>query len=101
VTVANVGDVPGTEKSVKVVDKVTARAVYDLDSHALTIDASSSDTLGDPKLSAKGFGHIGSDGALSLDANGVPADVTGTSAAGRRRASPPRRPIPTQRSPSR
>ena len=82
VKVANAGDVPATETSVEVVDRVTASVVYNLDSHELTIEAASSDKLDHPELTAKGIGDLGADGALSVDANGVPANVTVTSAAG-------------------
>jgi hypothetical protein len=82
VKVANVGDVPGHREGGEGRRQVTASAVYDLDSHELTVDAASSDKLDHPKLTAKGVGDLGADGALSVDASGVPVDVTVTSAAG-------------------
>jgi hypothetical protein len=82
VKVANVGDVPVAEKTVPVDDKVYGTAVYDLDAHRLTVDASSADTLGRPRLTAKGYGPLPDDGVLVADVNGAPANVTVTSAAG-------------------
>jgi hypothetical protein len=81
IKVSNVGDVPATVKTVDVVDKITASAVYDTDKQELTIDADSSDTLSKPKLTAKSLGDVGADGTLVVKANGTPADVTVTSLA--------------------
>lgn len=71
-----------TERKVEVDDRVYATAVYDVDSRELTIHASSSDTLGRPRLTAKGYGSIDAGGVLVTHTNGTPADVRIASAAG-------------------
>jgi K319-like protein len=77
--VTNVGDVPATAKTVDVVDNVKASAVYDTDKRELTVNGSSSDTVADPTLTAKGYGDL-TNGVLVAKANGTPATVTVTSA---------------------
>ena len=69
-----------TAKTVDVVDKVTASAVYDTDKGELTVNAASSDTLQKPTLTAKGFGDL-TNGVLVASVKGTPADVTVTSGA--------------------
>jgi len=81
-TVANVGDRPATRRRVEVDDSVFASAVYDLGAHRLTIRASSSDTLGRPRLTAAGIGVVTTDGVLVADVDGAPAVVTVASVAG-------------------
>jgi hypothetical protein len=82
VRIADPADVAGTERTVEVDDRVYATAVYDVDARRLMVRASSSDTLGRPRLSARGFGVIAPGGVLVADTNGTPANVTVASAAG-------------------
>lgn len=82
VRIADPADVAGTERTVEVDDRVYATAVYDVDARRLMVRASSSDALGRPRLSARGFGVIAPGGVLVADTNGTPANVTVASAAG-------------------
>lgn len=82
VTIATAGGGRRTERRVEVDDRVYASAVYDVDSRELTIHASSSDTLGRPRLTAKGYGSIDAGGVLVTRTDGTPANVRITSAAG-------------------
>jgi len=82
VRIADPADVAGTARTVEVDDRVYATAVYDVDARRLMIRASSSDLLGRPRLSARGFGAIDAGGVLVADTNGTPANVTVVSAAG-------------------
>ncbi len=86
-TVRNASDVPVTDKTIAVVDKVTiTRAEYDADSDTLTIAAESSDTYLNPTLTAIADGvSVGvlSSGSLVVPAVGIaPELVTVSSAAG-------------------
>jgi len=82
VRLADSADRPGLEHTVEVDDRVYATAVYDIDARRLMIHASSSDTLGRPRLTASGYGDIDPGGVLVADTNGTPANVRITSAAG-------------------
>ena len=86
-TVRNASDVPATDKSIAIVDKVTiTQADYDADADTLTIAAQSSDTYLNPLLTAAADGVvIGTlnGGALSVSGLDIaPELVTVTSAAG-------------------
>jgi hypothetical protein len=82
VRIVTVDDVSRTTRTVEVDDKVFATAVYDVDAHRLTIHAGSSDTLGRPRLIARGYGALPANGVLVAETTGTPADVTVASAAG-------------------
>jgi hypothetical protein len=82
VTISTSGGGQRTERRVEVDDRVYATAVYDVDSRELTIHASSSDTLGRPRLRAKGYGGIDAGGVLVTRTDGTPANVRVISAAG-------------------
>ena len=82
VRVADPADGARPTRTVEVDDRVYATAVYDVDARRLMIRASSSDLLGRPRLSARGFGAIDAGGVLVADTNGTPANVTVVSAAG-------------------
>ncbi len=60
ITLTNTDDNPDTVKTIKLVDQITANAVYDTDKKELTITATSSDKV-EPEpliLNVKGFGEI-------------------------------------------
>ena len=85
--VRNASDVPVTDKSIAIVDKVTiTQAAYDADAGTLTIAAQSSDTYLNPALTAAADGvAIGalSGGALTVSGLDIaPELVTVTSAVG-------------------
>jgi len=82
VRVADPADGAGAARTVEVDDRVYATAVYDVDARRLMIRASSSDLLGRPRLSARGFGAIDAGGVLVAATNGTPANVTVVSTAG-------------------
>ena len=86
-TVRNASDVPVTDKTIAIVDKVTiTQAAYDADTDTLTIAAQSSDTYLNPELTAAADGvPIGvlANGTLAVSAMGIaPELVTVTSAVG-------------------
>lgn len=86
-TVRNASDVPVTEKTIAIVDKVTiTQAEYDADSDTLTIAAESSDTYLNPMLTAFADGAplgVLSSGSLVVPAVGIaPELITVSSAAG-------------------
>jgi hypothetical protein len=89
VTVKNVGDQPVATKTAPVTDLVTARASYDADTQTMTINATSSDEVDPPALTATGYGPVGADGVLvAPNVAGAPAELTVTSAAGGRATVP-------------
>ena len=60
ITLTNTDDNPDTVRTIKLVDQITANAVYDTDKKELTITATSSDKV-EPEpliLNVKGFGEI-------------------------------------------
>ena len=60
ITLTNTDDNPDTVKTIKLVDQITANAIYDTDKKELTITATSSDKV-EPEpliLNVKGFGEI-------------------------------------------
>ncbi|WP_075620257.1 PKD domain-containing protein [Paenisporosarcina indica] len=92
ITVTNLSDIPNSTKEVIPVDFIKATANYDTDSQALTIVATSSDSIGSPLLTVEDFGV----GEFTIPANGVsttniifaPAGVTINSTAGGKRSIP-------------
>lgn len=86
-TVRNASDVPVTDKTIAIVDKVTiTQAEYDADSDTLMIAAESSDTYLNPTLTAFADGAplgVLSSGSLVVAAVGIsPELITVSSAAG-------------------
>jgi hypothetical protein len=82
VKVSNVGDTPVSSKTIPVTDGVEGHATYDADTSELVVDATSTDTVGTPALTAKGFGDLAGGTKTVAGVAGPPASVTVTSAAG-------------------
>ncbi|WP_207555785.1 PKD domain-containing protein [Intrasporangium flavum] len=82
VQVSNVGDVPVSRKTIGVVDRVSGTATFDNDRRILSIGATSSDTFGDPVLTAVGFGPLEGGTLVVEDLGAPPVSVVVTSAAG-------------------
>ena len=82
ITVTNIGDVPVASKTVPLTDEIDAHATFDTVGHQLTINATSSDQVAKPKLTAVGYGDVGADGSLQVPLEGTPATVKITSASG-------------------
>ena len=84
VTLTNIKDNPDTVKTISVVDRITATAVYDTDNKKLTVTAKSSDEVEPPTLTVKGFGDIDpSSGTLEIpDVAYISPTITITSTKG-------------------
>ena len=82
VKVANVGDTPVSSKTIPVTDGVEGHATYDADTSELVVNATSTDAVAAPVLTAKGFGPLDGGTGTFADVVGPPASVTVTSAAG-------------------
>ena len=83
VFVTNETDQPPTETSAVPVDLLSGTAIYNADTEQLSITVSSSDTFGNPQLTAEGFGSFASGSTLTVvPLEGPPAYVTVASAAG-------------------
>jgi hypothetical protein len=82
IKVSNVGDVPVASKTVPLTDEIDAHATFDTAAHTLTIDATSSDQVAKPTLTAVGYGDIDATGVLAAPVAGTPATVKITSKAG-------------------
>ena len=92
ITVTNLSDVPNSVKVVTPVDFITATANYDTDTQALTIVATSSDSLGVPVLTVEDFGVgeiiIPITGVSTTNLTFAPSQVTIRSTAGGNRSIP-------------
>jgi hypothetical protein len=88
IKVTNKGDKPPTSKEITPVDLVTGTAVYNTNDQTLTVTASSSDKLGPPVLTVKGYEQpltYNQEGVGSVTIPGVnftPPTITVSSAAG-------------------
>ena len=84
VTLTNIKDNPNTKKTISVVDRITATAVYDTDNKKLTVTAKSSDEVAPPTLTVKGFGDKDpSSGTLEIpDVSYISPTITITSTEG-------------------
>jgi len=79
---SNVGDTPVSTKSVTVTDGVDGHATYDADSSTLTVNATSTDKVANPTLTASGYGTLAG-GVLELRDVAAPLEsVVVRSAAG-------------------
>ena len=84
VTLTNIKDNPDTVKTIELIDRITATAVYDTDNKKLTVTAKSSDEVEPPTLTVKGFGDIDpSSGTLEIpDVTYISPTITITSTEG-------------------
>jgi hypothetical protein len=80
-TVTNKSDNPLSVKRITPIDKVTAKAYYNINDKILTIEASSSDQVSTPKLTVSGFEDISDEGGVFkiVEPGFVPPNITVTS----------------------
>ncbi|WP_409272426.1 PKD domain-containing protein [Neobacillus sp. SCS-31] len=76
ILVTNKGDSPVSSKEIKLVDKITAAALYDIDNKTLTFNAESSDKAGSPQLEVKGYGLLEGGTLVITDQHYVPPSFT-------------------------